>query len=632
MLIAKNLRSTSLLAAFLIQTLASCASPPVQQAASPAAAPSPAPQSVVVTELKRANHPALDTCDLSREGRWQPPISDDTLSMMESWLKTEKATNPLAEEEGALPLLSEAIDAGLSGLALEESSATDRALKQARQWASLRKKGKASQFQIKPLHTSEWNCSMDPYCQLSTEITRRGRRGGNGKPRLSSAQRRKIDQLVRSLEKTDPQNVLWSDYEDSEISKALKRISPNRPLRSLVEKIIDSPECENPHLLTGLGMKEEERFPNPDSKKLAKKLYEKSLRCGDGAASIKAGYRLGLLRIWDEEWEQAEAALTKVTENQESSDFRARALYWRRYCAQKTGNTELQKSLKDALAKEAPLGLHGLILLGASPTDNHPRILLRSKLKPAINAWLSAAEALQTLNTETARDDSARLLTAALQMIRETEPEVQLYAGLLLMRAGDSLTKFKLLTGLFRECPQLISRESLQMLFPLHRFEAIRSHENKMDPYLVTSLMRQESAFNERARSRVGAVGLMQLMPSTARRLERVSHNSLYNPVTNIRIGIRFFSRLTDRYQGDVELALAAYNAGPEKVDDWKIRYPVENRLLFLDLIPYLETREYVAAIARNYYWYKKLYSTENLKGAPDQTPQRPSLFKLFDT
>ena len=75
---------------------------------------------------------------------------------------------------------------------------------------------------------------------------------------------------------------------------------------------------------------------------------------------------------------------------------------------------------------------------------------------------------------------------------------------------------------------------------------------------------------------------------------------------------MRFFSRLNERYGGEAELALAAYNAGPENVDIWQARYPVANRLLFVDLIPFRETREYVASIARNYFWYKKLYEEES--------------------
>ena len=75
-----------------------------------------------------------------------------------------------------------------------------------------------------------------------------------------------------------------------------------------------------------------------------------------------------------------------------------------------------------------------------------------------------------------------------------------------------------------------------------------------------------------------------------------------------MRIGTQFFSKMLERFDGNVEFALAAYNAGPERVDEWRKRYPVSDRLLFLDLIPFKETREYVASIARNYYWYTRLY------------------------
>jgi soluble lytic murein transglycosylase-like protein len=86
---------------------------------------------------------------------------------------------------------------------------------------------------------------------------------------------------------------------------------------------------------------------------------------------------------------------------------------------------------------------------------------------------------------------------------------------------------------------------------------------------------------------------------------------------------VRFFSRLVERYDGNVEFALAAYNAGPERVDVWRMRYPVENRLLFLDLIPFKETREYVASIARNYYWYQRLYPASGQ--APTISPLAPA-------
>jgi soluble lytic murein transglycosylase len=96
----------------------------------------------------------------------------------------------------------------------------------------------------------------------------------------------------------------------------------------------------------------------------------------------------------------------------------------------------------------------------------------------------------------------------------------------------------------------------------------------------------------------------------------KVKRGDLLRPEVNIRLGIQYFEQLVSRYNGDVELALAAYNAGAEVVDRWQKRYPTRSRLLFLDLIPYAETRNYVTLIGRNYYWYSKLYAEELKKGS----------------
>jgi soluble lytic murein transglycosylase len=79
-------------------------------------------------------------------------------------------------------------------------------------------------------------------------------------------------------------------------------------------------------------------------------------------------------------------------------------------------------------------------------------------------------------------------------------------------------------------------------------------------------------------------------------------------------------------HQGETELALAAYNAGPERVKQWLKRYPIKNRLLFLDFLPIRETREYVSSITRNYYWYLKIYG-ENGEVNKVRGPAQVSLF-----
>lgn len=97
--------------------------------------------------------------------------------------------------------------------------------------------------------------------------------------------------------------------------------------------------------------------------------------------------------------------------------------------------------------------------------------------------------------------------------------------------------------------------------------EIARSEE--IDPDLAFGLVRAESEFNHRARSSVGAVGLTQLMPSTAKffRVNGTTKHNLYDRDTNLRIGFRYLRTLIVKYDGNVRLALLAYNRGPERVD-----------------------------------------------------------------
>ena len=163
-----------------------------------------------------------------------------------------------------------------------------------------------------------------------------------------------------------------------------------------------------------------------------------------------------------------------------------------------------------------------------------------------------------------------------------------------------------------------LPRSYWEALFPkpywtdLKRFAAA----NGLDPYLVASLIRQESEFNPNAVSHANAVGLMQLLPKTGKgvarqvKLKRYSASQLYTPAVNLQLGTRYFRGMVDKFGGSFEYALAAYNAGSDRVEEWlgqgKYRDPQE----FVESIPFTETREYVQAILRNANVYKQLYGT----------------------
>lgn len=161
-----------------------------------------------------------------------------------------------------------------------------------------------------------------------------------------------------------------------------------------------------------------------------------------------------------------------------------------------------------------------------------------------------------------------------------------------------------------------LPRSVWEVLFPRPYWEELKtySRRNGLDPYLVASLIRQESEFNPGAVSRANAYGLMQLLPSVGKqvarevKLRRFSTQKLLDPTANIRLGTRYFKDMVDMHGEQVEYALAAYNAGSNRVADWQSNGPYKDVYEFVESIPFTETREYVQAIIRNASVYRRLY------------------------
>jgi soluble lytic murein transglycosylase len=141
--------------------------------------------------------------------------------------------------------------------------------------------------------------------------------------------------------------------------------------------------------------------------------------------------------------------------------------------------------------------------------------------------------------------------------------------------------------------------------FPLHHAESIRRYAaaQSLDPAWVAAQTRSESSFMPKARSGADARGLMQLQPgtglSTAKRLgvPWTGGDSLYDPDTNLQLGTAYLRQMLERYNGQAYLAIAAYNAGPAPVDRWRAARGQLEPDMFIESIPWKETREYVARV-----------------------------------
>jgi len=163
-----------------------------------------------------------------------------------------------------------------------------------------------------------------------------------------------------------------------------------------------------------------------------------------------------------------------------------------------------------------------------------------------------------------------------------------------------------------------------RILFPEAWWETIKteSAKNNLDPYLVASLIRQESEFNPSVISYANAYGLMQLLPSTGKAMaheEGMSHFQtfqLLDPETNIRLGCRYLREMLDTVGGVKEYALAAYNAGDGRVLNWESAGPYSGIDEFVESIPITQTREYVEAILRNEETYRAIDAATGAQGS----------------
>ena len=153
-------------------------------------------------------------------------------------------------------------------------------------------------------------------------------------------------------------------------------------------------------------------------------------------------------------------------------------------------------------------------------------------------------------------------------------------------------------------------------LFPFpYETEILKyAKQDDINPLLSISVMRKESTFNPTIDSVVGAVGLMQIVPPTAKWVAGqidMSEYSLTNPEDNIRIGTWYLSHNHHRYEDDSLLAAASYNAGTANVNAWLQRYDISDRDGFVEQIPFPETKDYVEGVFGNYWNYLRLYNPE---------------------
>jgi soluble lytic murein transglycosylase len=209
--------------------------------------------------------------------------------------------------------------------------------------------------------------------------------------------------------------------------------------------------------------------------------------------------------------------------------------------------------------------------------------------------------------------DEAARLAEAIRKISWNDPVALHYLAQLYSQAGMDPQAIYCAKRSFDLWMGPRPKALMEVLYParyLHSIE-LSLKEHPLETALILSVMRQESKFVAAARSRVGARGLMQIMPATGRKLsgsKMFNVDTLYHPGISIAYGTRYLSGLLKQFNGSVIHSLAAYNAGPNRVKQWLKSERCRNDDDYLiEEIPYLETRNYIKKVMVGYYVYRWL-------------------------
>ncbi|MBH8578401.1 transglycosylase SLT domain-containing protein [Nostocaceae cyanobacterium CENA369] len=326
-------------------------------------------------------------------------------------------------------------------------------------------------------------------------------------------------------------------------------------------------------------------------------------------------------------WEWAQP----ITTNNPNSILAPRAGFWVGKWANALGKQQEAKTALEYVISQFPYSYYAwraAILLGLDVGNfktlrqMNPEIVPR--LRPIPTAGSETFKELYLLGQD--RDAWLQWETEFKNKQQPTVAE-QFTEGLVRLAKGENLSGIDIISKLEdREIPQeqaqyqALSKQITywQARYPFPYLPEIEkwSQQRQLNPLLVTALIRQESRFEAKIKSVVGATGLMQVMPDTAKwiapqiKLDSKTIN-LENPDQNIMLGTWYLDHTHQQYGNNSLLAIASYNAGPGNVSKWLQTLSTEDPDEFVEQIPFDETRNYVRQVFGNYWNYLRLYNPE---------------------
>ncbi|NEQ28753.1 MAG: lytic transglycosylase domain-containing protein, partial [Microcoleus sp. SIO2G3] len=333
-----------------------------------------------------------------------------------------------------------------------------------------------------------------------------------------------------------------------------------------------------------------------------------------------------------------------VSENPDS-EHAPEAAFWVGKWAQQLGQQQEAKTAFEYVLTHYPESYYAWRSAALMGLDVGDFTTVREKLpevvqpaqRPDLPAGSPALQELYRLGQD--RDAWSRWQVEFKSFMQPSVAE-QFADGVMRLGVGDNLNGIFMISSLrnreepddrtaYHDLKQKISY--WQALYPFPYMGQINNwaKERQLNPMLVTALIRQESRFEPKIESSAGAQGLMQVMPGTADWISQqtgVQQYSMSNPDDNIKFGTWYLDYTHREYDNNSLFAVASYNAGPGNIADWIDRFGFRDPDVFVEQIPFPETKGYVESVFGNYWNYLRLYNPKVSEMLDQYSPEHRSI------
>jgi len=342
---------------------------------------------------------------------------------------------------------------------------------------------------------------------------------------------------------------------------------------------------------------------------------------------LRAAWRLGWLSWLRAEYAEAAERWGRIPGVRTASQgYRDASMYWIGRTHEQRGDAEGAARQFASVVAEAPRSYYGVLAARRAPRaqPNQGRNPASAQLAASLpvdpretlqaDGPYARVEALRAVGlgdfADEEMDEAVRRSTGDLRRLYALSAayaqEARHFQSLRILRRH--------FIGLARSAPPSLPRAFWDFFYPLGWRTELNDAATRaaLDPYFVAAVVREESSFDPQARSRVGARGLMQLMPDTARQLAKgrglpAGDDMLADPGANLALGSAYLAGLMKEF-GEPRLAVAAYNAGPARVREWWKARATDDVEVWVELIPFDETRFFVRRVMLSWEEYRRLY------------------------